>query len=114
MSKIKLSYEEAKEIRRNFGYILTASFVTILVGMIFLHHIEKWSYLDSLYFSIVSLTTVGYGDYSPQTSAGKIFVMIYLIVGIAIVATLVNNLVRSAMARRVIKTSDKQKDDQQT
>ncbi|MFX1466520.1 MAG: potassium channel family protein [Promethearchaeota archaeon] len=40
--------------------------------------IEKRSLLDSLYWAIVTLTTVGYGDITPVTFAGQIFAVLYL------------------------------------
>lgn len=45
---------------------------------------ESWSYVDSLYFTAVSLTTLGYGDYYPITHFGKVFTIFYSIIGIAI------------------------------
>ncbi len=58
----------------------------LLAGMLFYHGVEGWSWLDSLYFSVITLTTVGYGDFSPKTDAGKIFTMIYIVVGLGILA----------------------------
>lgn len=43
---------------------------------------EKWSIVDSLYFSVVSFTTVGYGDLCPTTKAGKIFTCFYGLSGV--------------------------------
>lgn len=106
MSKIKISHSEALEIRKRFRYIASASILTIGIGVVMMHYLEGFSYFDALYFSVVSLTTVGYGDYTPQTVGGKIFVMVYLVMGIAIIAALVNNLLRSALARRVLKNEE--------
>ncbi len=58
----------------------------ILTGAWFYHVQEGWSWLDSFYFTIITLTTVGYGDFSPQTDAGKIFTMVYIILGLGIVS----------------------------
>ncbi len=66
-----------------------AVYLVILVlvsGMVFYHSVEGWTWLDSLYFSVITLTTVGYGDFSPQTDAGKVFTMIYIFVGLGILA----------------------------
>ena len=43
---------------------------------------EGWNLLDSLYFSVVTLTTIGYGDLSPSTAASKIFTIFYIFVGL--------------------------------
>ncbi|MFH0873356.1 MAG: potassium channel family protein [Candidatus Komeilibacteria bacterium] len=64
--------------------------IILITGTIFYHSVEKWRYLDSLYFSVTTLTTVGYGDLAPHTDLGKIFTMIYLFVGIGIILGFVN------------------------
>jgi hypothetical protein len=46
--------------------------------------VEGWGWIDSLYFCVISLTTVGYGDFSPQKTISKIFTMFYLLGGISI------------------------------
>ena len=45
--------------------------------------------LDSLYFTVITLTTVGYGDFSPQTPAGKIFTIIYILLGLGIISSFI-------------------------
>ena len=45
---------------------------------------ERWSILDSLYFTTVLLTTVGYGDFTPSTPGGKLFAAIFALGGIVI------------------------------
>lgn len=59
---------------------LTASILG--AGTLFYHGIEGLRWLDALYLSVVTLTTVGYGDFSPHTDMGKIFTMMYIFVGI--------------------------------
>jgi hypothetical protein len=46
--------------------------------------LEGWSFLDAVYFCVVSMSTVGYGDFSPHTALGKIFTIFYLLIGIGI------------------------------
>ncbi len=65
---------------------LSISVLIILInGTVFYHFIEHLKWLDALYFSVITLTTVGYGDFSPQTNLGKIFTMAYIITGIGII-----------------------------
>ena len=40
----------------------------------------------SMYWAIVTMTTVGYGDISPQTTLGQIFASFVMIIGYAIIA----------------------------
>jgi voltage-gated potassium channel Kch len=56
--------------------------------------------LDSLYFSVITLTTVGYGDFSPSTTTSKIFTMFYIFVGIGIILGFVNAVAERSMEQR--------------
>jgi len=58
--------------------------VVILTGTFVYHNLEGWRYLDSAFFSVVTVTTIGYGDLTPQTDAGKIFTMFFAFSGIGI------------------------------
>lgn len=49
-------------------------------------------YIDALYFSIITLTTIGYGDFSPQTTEGKVFTIFYIIVGIGVILAFINTI----------------------
>lgn len=66
----------------------------MLVGMVFYHQVEGWGWLDALYFSVITLSTVGYGDFSPTTSASKIFTMVYILLGLSIFASFAGMLVQ--------------------
>ncbi len=56
------------------------------LGTWFYSRVEGWGVLNSLYFSVITLTTVGYGDFSPQTPAGKIFTMLYIMIGLGLIS----------------------------
>lgn len=63
------------------GLVLFVAAV-IAAGTLFYRGVEGWSWLDALYFSVITLTTVGYGDLAPQTAAGKGFTIVYILVGL--------------------------------
>ena len=71
--------------------LLTTNFL-IGLGTVIYHFVEGWSWLDSLYFSVITLTTIGYGDFSPQTDLGKIFTLLYIVVGVALILGFFNSL----------------------
>jgi len=65
--------------------------VLLLVGTVaFSLVFEHWSIEDSMYFTVVTLTTVGYGDMTPSTPCGRLFMSAFAIVGIAILAVAIS------------------------
>jgi hypothetical protein len=44
--------------------------------------IDQWRFIDSVYFTVVTITTVGYGDIKPTASDSKIFTGFYIILGV--------------------------------
>lgn len=74
--------------------------VTLAAGTLFYWQIEGWSPLDAFYFSSITLTTVGYGDLSPETAAGKLFTVSYLFTGIGLIAAFLNTVARTAIEQR--------------
>ena len=54
--------------------------------------IEGWSFFDAFYMTVISLTTVGFGETHPLSDSGKIFTIILILTGVSSVAVLVRNL----------------------
>jgi len=69
--------------------------LTVLSGTLFYRSIEGWGWIDSVYFSVATISTVGYGDLTPQSDIGKIFTIFYMLVGIGLFVALVTQLARS-------------------
>lgn len=93
-------FENLKQELRGAGI---AAILMLSGGAIFFHYVQHLSWLDAIYFCTISLATVGYGDITPTTPAGKIFIMFYVIVGIGIIATFANLIVRRAILKREIR-----------
>ncbi len=72
------------QLKRNMIFSVALIVILYLIGIYVYHHIEGWSYLDSLYFQTMTFTTVGYGDITPQTNIGKVFTMVIAWVGISV------------------------------
>jgi len=63
--------------------------VVIAAGTFFYMRFEGWSWLDALYFTVITLTTIGYGDLSPTQPISKIFTIIFIIVGLGVFSTFI-------------------------
>lgn len=103
----QVDQQEYQRIRRSFRIMAVVAFTTLLIGAVFYHHVEHLRWLDAFYFCTITLATVGYGDITPHTNLGKLFTIFYVIVGIGILATFANLLIKNAVARRQIKQYNK-------
>jgi voltage-gated potassium channel len=89
-------------IRDPEGKVLLVGAASMVgVGTVAYHFLEGWSLLDSLYFSVVTLATVGYGDLTPTTVPAKLFTVAYITVGIGIVAAFASELTKFRKAERL-------------
>lgn len=89
-------------------HLFTIIFILLLVvsiGAYAYHSVEGWNYLDSTYFVVITITTIGYGDLVPQTATGKIFTMFFSFIGIALalyfLSFISSNLFKKHLGRKV-------------
>ncbi len=82
--------------------VLTSAAVTVVATATVVYHwLEDWSWVDSLYFSVVAVTTVGFGDLAPTTDGAKLFTVAYILVGLGIIGLYLNARVEHARRKRV-------------
>ena len=80
--------------------ILSLTIAIILFAAFSYMYIEGWDFIDALYFAVMTISTVGYGDITPQTNIGKLFTILYVISGmgvfVALVTRIANNVLRQS------------------
>jgi hypothetical protein len=74
--------------------------VVLVLGILGLMIIEDLSLADALYFTIVTVATVGYGDIHPATTAGKILALVLIITGVGTFLGVVANATEMMLNRR--------------
>lgn len=70
---------------RNLKLVGLALSALALIGTAGFHYLERWSWFDSLYMVVISLTTVGYQEVHPLSFTGRIFTVGLLISGVGLV-----------------------------
>jgi voltage-gated potassium channel len=64
----------------------------VLTGTIFYWRFEDWTIIESLYFCVVTLTTVGYGDFAPTSAGTQIFTIVYVLTGFGVLVALLTSV----------------------
>jgi voltage-gated potassium channel len=85
--------------------------MVIALGTVGYHFIEGWGYFDSFYMTLISITTVGYGEIKPLSQEGRMFTVFIIVFGIGfmgysaskMVAFIVEGELSTFMKRRKMK-----------
>ena len=56
----------------------------IIGGTVVYHSLENWTWIQCFYFSVTTLTTVGYGDIYPTNDASRLFTSFYVLMGVGL------------------------------
>ena len=72
-----------RETIRRFVKILTSLVLLVLFSTVGIKLIEGWSWLDSLWHTVITISTVGYGEVKPLSQLGKLFTMAVIVVAFA-------------------------------
>jgi hypothetical protein len=79
--------------------LAVSALLTIAVGTVFYTFIEGWTPVQALYFCVVTLATVGYGDLHPTTELSQLFTVGYILTGIGIIAAFATELAKLRSVR---------------
>ena len=105
--RLKIGFKD-REFRGLFYSVL----LLLLFGTIFYHAYEGWSWIDSFYFSVITLSTVGYGDFSPKTPVGKLFTALYILIGLGILTNFIFKLAEYGEGVGLINPNNRSKEAQ--
>ena len=85
--------EALREIQQELLALVILSLMFVYLAACGIHYFERevqpeafGSILDSMWWAVVTLTTIGYGDVYPTTSAGKVFTALVALVGVGLIA----------------------------
>jgi hypothetical protein len=87
----------ARALRRgwsdpSFRGVVWIAVTLVMAGGFFYARVEGWTFFQGIYFSVITLGTVGYGDLAPVTFAGRLFTIFYVLVGVGVIVALAGQL----------------------
>jgi voltage-gated potassium channel len=93
----------------NFNYVVFITVFTVLLGAFGLSLTEHKTFSDSLWWSFVTVTTVGYGDISPASKIGRLIASVLMLVGIGFIGMLTGTISTFFINRNIKNSSFKEK-----
>jgi hypothetical protein len=93
-SAVRTDVPKPRSQDRTYRVIAAAAILLLAAGTVSFRLLEGWSWVDSLYFCTIAVTTVGFGDLVPTTDSSKLFTIIYVFGGVGIITTFLNARLR--------------------
>lgn len=83
------------------------SLLTLIgLGTWIFHTLEKWSWAESFYFTVATLTTVGYGDIHPSSDNTRVIAALFILIGVGIVIAALTRIGSEYLAAQEQRLSD--------
>jgi len=83
--------------------------VLILIGTVGYHQLEGMSAVDSLYMTVITMTTVGFQEVRPLSSTGRLFTVALIFAGVGVVAWVVRNAVEISLSEQLWSSMTKRR-----
>ncbi len=72
----------------------------VALGTVFFHYVEGWSWLESYFFTVITISTVGYGSLVPVTPLGMIGTTVFIFVGLGVFIVAIQQFAQFHMEKR--------------
>ncbi len=98
------------KIKTEIVVAITTLLGWIAIGTIVFYRLEDWTRIEAFYFSVVTITTVGYGDLTPTSDLSRLFTAIYILGGVSIgivTLSLVGSEILSNRVQRYTERTEK-------
>ena len=81
----------------------------LLTGTMVFWRFEDWTIIEALYFCVVTLTTVGYGDFSPTHAGTQIFAIVYILTGFGVLVALLTSVAEKYLEQKAEAVGPRQR-----
>jgi voltage-gated potassium channel len=81
---MKIAFPKRLGMNTQLAAVFTTLLVLIAAGTVVYRYLEGWSWLNSFYFTVCTITTVGYGDMVPSSDVSRLFTALYALAGVSL------------------------------
>ena len=99
----------SKTTRRRIAYALGALTALVALGTVGFHLLEGFSLAESLYLTVTTVATVGYGDLHPSSPAGRAFATVFMLMSIGTVGYILSSAIQAFVQSEIITALDERR-----
>ena len=88
---------------RTLKIITIALLLLSAAGTVGFHSIERWSWFDSFYMVVITLSTIGYQEVHPLSHAGRVFNVVLITAGVALVFLMIGALTQALLEFELVR-----------
>jgi len=98
-------------MRKTRNIIFATTMLALVVGLGTAGYmiLEKWNFLDSLYMTVITISTVGFSEVNPVSNHGRILTMTVLVSGLGVLAYVVGTLTRTLVEGQLLEVMGRKK-----
>lgn len=104
MNPISPAASLTRRARRRLLFALALLAELLAFGTLGFHWLEGWSLPDSLYVTVTTIATVGYGDFHPTTPASRLFATVFILLSLATVGWLFSTVIQGVVQSEVLSS----------
>lgn len=93
--------QQAKKNWTRFYWLMLCFILFFAAGCFLFAALENWSIRTSIYFSMVTIMTVGYGKYTPTDQNGKLVAIFYILLGVGLAAVALEEMFNNFVEQRI-------------
>jgi len=79
--------------------------VMIVLGSVVVGSTENWNWIDSVYWCVITGTTVGYGDLTPQSSQMRWFSIVFIPISVGVISTALGRVANIFVEQEIVKAN---------
>lgn len=100
LMKLMLAVRHGLRSDETFRALFFLMLSLVAAGTLFYWRVEGWTIVDALYFTVMTMSTIGYGDLAPTNTVSKLFTVVFSLLSVGVFVAVVSKLVAIILERK--------------